>query len=34
MSLGWKNKAHKTTIANVAPASVVVEQHRKMAECR
>src|SRR4051794_16425646 len=28
---GWKNKV-QTTIANVTPASVLAEQHRKMAE--
>ena len=28
---GWKNKL-QTTIANVTPASVLAEQHRKMAE--
>ena len=28
---GWKNKL-QTTIANVTPAGVLAEQHRKMAE--
>jgi uncharacterized protein len=28
---GWKNKL-QTTIANVTPASVLAEQHRKIAE--
>ena len=28
---GWKNKI-QTTIANVTPAGVLAEQHRKMAE--
>jgi short-subunit dehydrogenase len=30
---GWKNKLH-STLANVTPASILAEQHRKMAEPR